>query len=187
MALIKAIEKMTPRHETYCLCRAAGLSGAESARRAGWSGTRARSRAYELEQMPLIKERIATLVQERFKALHMDVDEVLARVAMIARADARSLYDEQGRLKPMHELTDEEAAAIAGVETVEEFSGVGKSRVKVGDVRKVRLRDPMPALRLLAEHKKLVKAPTEGMDALAGAIADRLKAARERKRKEAAS
>lgn len=178
--------KLNERHEAYCLLRVAGRHQTDSYMEAGFSAKRetARKEASMLERDPLIASRLKALWAEKFRALHMDADEILARTAMIARSDARSLFDEKGNMRPLHELTPEEAAAIAGVETLEEFDGTGKDRVKVGDVRKVRLRDPMPALRLLAEHKKLVKAPEEGLNALAGAIAERLKAARERKRKE---
>lgn len=184
MALKTPPKELSVKHETYCQARAAGMNGAAAARAAGYTGSRAGRTAYELEQFPLIRERIREIASVRWKALQMEADEILARAAMIARADARALFDDSGKLRPLSELTDQEAAAIAGIETVEEFDGTGKARVKVGDVRKVRLRDPMAALRLLAEHKKLVKAPEEGLNALAGAIADRLKAARERKRQE---
>jgi Terminase small subunit len=181
------LAKLNERHEAYCLLRVAGRTQTDAYMEAGYtckSRDTGRKEASKLEQDPLIASRLKVLWAEKFKVLHMDADEILARTAMIARSDARSLFDERGNMRPLHELTPEEAAAIAGVETLEEFDGTGKDRVKVGDVRKVRLRDPMPALRLLAEHKKLVKAPEEGLNALAGAIADRLKAARERKRKE---
>jgi phage terminase small subunit len=175
------------RHEAYCLLRVAGRNQTDAYLEAGYgckSRDTARKEASKLERDPKIAARLAVLWAEKFKALHMDADEILARTAMIARSDVRSLFDDKGNMRPLHELTPEDAAAIAGVETLEEFEGTGKDRVKVGDVRKVRLRDPMPALRLLAEHKKLVKAPEEGLNALAGALAERLKAARERKRKE---
>lgn len=182
----KPLAKLSPRHEEFCLHRVAGMRLGPAYMAAGMGRTlkQATKEAWTLEQQPLIQARIAELRAEKFKALHMGVDEILARTAMIARADPRALFDERGNLRPLHELTDEEAAALAGLETVEEFDGTGKNRVKVGDVRKVRLRDPMPAIRLLAEHKKLVKAPEEGLNALAGAIAERLKAKRAAKRQE---
>lgn len=166
IAAQKIRQKLNHRHEAYILARVAGKMGAAAAREAGFGARRARQTAYELEQDPAIRARIAELRAEKLRALHMDVDEILARAAMIARSDPRALYDVDGKLRPLSELNDEESAAIAG------FDRDGRPR----------LRDPMPALRLLAEHKKLVKSPEEGLNALAGAIADRLKAARERRR-----
>lgn len=178
------LKELSPQHELFCLelVKRGLRHKLEAYNAAGFKGASVQS-ASRLSFDPLIKARIGQLMGERFKALQMDVDEILARTAMIARADARALFDEHGNLRPMSELDEEEAAAVAGIETLEEFDGTGKDRKKVGDVRKVRLRDPMPALRLLAEHKKLVKAPDDGVNALATALADRLKAARERARK----
>jgi phage terminase small subunit len=182
----KPLGIFTDRHELFCLeLIKRGLrdqAGAYIA--AGFGAQGAKQSASRLFNEPVIQARIKELMSERFKRLHMEVDEVLARAAMIARSSVHGLYDDKGNLLSPHELDMEAAAAVAGVEVYEEFSGTGKSRVKVGETRKVRLRDPMPALRLLAEHKKLVKSPDEGVNALASAIADRLKAKREQKRKE---
>lgn len=178
------LKALGPKHELFCLeYIKRGLrdqAGAYVA--AGFSKNGAPQSSWQMLQDPLIKARIAELMSDRFKRLHMDVDEILATTAMIARMDIRALFDEKGNLRPISELDQETAIGIAGIETVEEFEGTGKDRVKRGDVRKVRLRDPMPALRLLAEYKKLVKAPDEGTNALAGALAEALKAARQRRR-----
>lgn len=179
----KFLKKLTAGHEDFLLryiARPASATAAYIA--AGFSPGGAKQSAHRLLQDPLVAARYKQLVAEKHKALHMDVDEILARAAMHARIDAAVLYDDQGNLKPIHELEEQASIGIAGIEVVETFSGTGKDRVKTGEIKKVRLRDPMPALRLLAEHKKLVKNADEGVNALASAIADRLKAARERRR-----
>jgi phage terminase small subunit len=176
------LSKLNEKHELFALeFVARGLRGLEAAHKAaGFAGTR--QTAHQLRHDPLIKKRIAELMAEKFKALHMDVDEILARTASIARADVRGLFDEDGNMRKPGDLDEAEAAAIAGIEVVEVFDGAGESKVKTGEVKKVRLRDPMPALRLLAEYKKLVKQPDDGVNALASALAERMKAARERQR-----
>jgi phage terminase small subunit len=179
----KPLKRLTPAHEDFLLrfiARPASATAAYIA--AGFSPGGARQSASRLLQDPLVAKRYKQLIEEKHKALHMDVDEILARTAMYARVDAAVLYDEQGNLRPIHLLSETESVGIAGIEVVETFSGTGKDRVKTGEIKKVRLRDPMPALRLLAEHKKLVKSNDEGVNALASALADRLKAARERRR-----
>lgn len=181
------LQKLGPRHEEFLLHRMRGLTLHDAYRLAGFGKSTTKNYkgdAWHLENDPLVKERKRELLAAKFKALHMDVDEILARAAMIARSDVRELFDGNGALINPADLPQEAAAAVAGIETFEEFDGKGKDRVKVGDVRKVRLRDPMPAIRLLAEHKKLVSNPAEAMNSLVTALADRLKAARERKRKE---
>lgn len=182
----RLLQKLNDRHELFCLTFVAqGLTGqAKAYVEAGFSAQGAKQSASTLRRDPLIQARIAELMHERFKQLHMTADEILARAAMIARADMRSLYDDNGNLLSPGELDMEAAAGVASVKVYEEFSGVGKDRVKIGETKEVRLRDPMAAIRLLAEHKKLVKAPETGVNALANALAQRLGAARAQKRKE---
>ena len=179
------LQKLNLRHELFCdIYIAQGLKhGPKAYVEAGFSAGGAHQSAWQLLQDPLIKARIRDVMAERFKKLHMDADELLARAAMLARADIRSLFDEKGMLLSPDQLDMESAAGVASVKVYEEFSGTGKDRVKVGETKEVRLRDPMPAIRLLAEHKKLVKAPDNGVNALANALASRLRAARELKRK----
>lgn len=179
------LRELNANHETFCLEYLKDHNATRAYKAAGYSPKGANQSAAVMLRDPLIKARIAALASEKFKALHMEVDEILARAALIARADIRMLFDEKGNLKPMHELGTHGAATVAGVDVTEEFDGTGAKRRKVGETRKVRLRDPMPALRLLAEHKKLVKMPDAGVNALATMLAERMKAAREaRKAKE---
>ncbi len=183
---VQGLEKLNDRHRLFCMEYVAnGLTmQAKAYIAAGFSPNGARTSASCLLRDPLIKAYVAELMSVRFKQLHMDIDEILARAAMLARADVRGLFDESGKLLDPSELDPETAAGVAGIKVYEEFSGTGKDRVKVGETKEVRLRDPMPAIRLLAEHKKLVKAPDSGINALANALASRLRAAREAKRKE---
>lgn len=179
----RPLKSLNAAHEAFLLNLAARPSNACAAYiAAGFSPGGARQSAHRLLQDPLIKARLAQLIEEKHKALHMGVDEILARTAMIARASIAQVFDDTDALIDPSKLDETQAAAIAGIEVVETFSGTGKDRVKTGEIKKVRLRDPMPALRLLAEHKKLVKSNDEGVNALASALADRLKAARERRR-----
>lgn len=178
-----SLDKLGTRHETFCLAYVAnGQNGARAAIEAGYSEGSAKQTACRLVADPLVKARIAELLTEKFRAMHMTADEVLARTALQARADVRGLYNDDGTLKAAHELDDVAAAAVAGIEVLEEFSGTGKDRVKTGETKKVRLRDPMPALRLLAEHHKLVRTPDEAANAIFGSLAERFKKARERRR-----
>ena len=179
----KPLLKLNAMHEDFLLRYVARPNNATAAYiAAGFSPGGAKQSASRLLKDPLIAKRLKQLIEEKHRALHMDVDEILARAAMHARIDAAALYDEKGNLRPIHELEEQASVGIAGIEVVETFDGKGKDRVKTGEIKKVRLRDPMPALRLLAEHKKLVKSNDEGVNALASALADRLKAARERRR-----
>lgn len=180
------LKRLGPQHHTFILNFVARPHNATAAYiAAGFSAGGAKQSAHELLKDPLVKAEIKRLIEEKHKALHMDVDEILARTAMLARANPAALYDEKGALRPLHELDEEHTIMIAGIEVEEIRKGSGDKAEVVGAVKKVRLRDPMAALRLLAEHKKLVKNADDGVNALASALADRLKLARERRKAKA--
>jgi hypothetical protein len=117
--------------------------------------------------------------------MHMSAGETLARIAMTARADIRQLFDSTGQFKPVNELDDSTAQAIAGIETETRFD---MHVDKDGDpvtvptvVRKVRLRDSTAALKLLAEHHGLIGSDAQqAAGAMVDALADRMEAARRR-------
>lgn len=179
----KPLAKLSPQHHLFVLNYVARPSSATAAYiAAGFSPGGAKQSASRMLADPLIKAEVSRLMGEKFKALHMDVDEILARTASLARVNAADLFDELGNLKPIHDLEEHHALAIAGVDVQEITTGSGETAKVVGSLKKVRLRDPMPALRLLAEHKKLVRNPDEGMNALASALADRLNQARMRRK-----
>lgn len=171
-----------PRHEHFAAAYALTRNASEAARNAGYSLKTAGSQGHDLLKRPEIKARVDELIQESLQRLHMSRDEVLARVAMIGRADPRKLFTEDGRLRNPSELDDLGAAALAGFEVVEEFEGAGQERVQIGWTKKVKLRDPLPALRILAEHHKIIGNTAEGLNNLASALSERFNRARERKR-----
>ena len=179
---LKPLKSLSDRHREFALRFIATGKAKDSYIAAGFSPGGAKQSAHQLLNDPLMRVHVAQLREEKFKALHMDVDEILARTAMLARVNVATLYDDKGQLRPVHDLDEEHAVAIAGIEVQEIIEGAGDSARVIGTIKKVRLRDPLPALRLLAEHKKLVRNTDEGVNALASAIADRLKAKREQRR-----
>lgn len=48
----------------------------------------------------------------------LSTDEIMADMARALRFDPRKLYDEKGQLKPIHELDDDTALCLTGIETV---------------------------------------------------------------------
>lgn len=177
------MKQLGPQHHRFIANYVARPHNAAAAYiAAGFSPGGAKQSVHKLLRDPLIQAEVKRLIEEKHKALHMDVDEILARAAMLARIDAASLFDEKGALKPMHELDETASIAIAGVEVQEITSGTGKEAKVIGSLKKVRLRDPMAAIRLLAEHKKLVRNTDDGVNALASALAERLNQARMRRK-----
>jgi phage terminase small subunit len=67
-------------------------------------------------------------------------------------ADPRKLYDLKGRLKPIHSLDEDTAAAIASLDTDESVTGSGPQRRAIGRITKVRFVDKLAAIDRAMRH-----------------------------------
>lgn len=104
----------------------------------------------------LTNAKIQSYISEKQKALQkktgITVERVLNEYARIAFSDLRLYYNEDGSLKKMIDLTEDEAAAIAGVEAEELFDGFGEDRIQIGVTKKIKRWDKTKALDSLARH-----------------------------------
>lgn len=82
-------------------------------------------------------------------------EAILRELKRTSLADIRKLYDANGNLLPIHEWPDDAAAGVTQVEVFEEFEGQGQERIKVGEVRKVKLVDKLKALELKGKAQAL--------------------------------
>jgi phage terminase small subunit len=117
----------------------------------------ASTKAERLMKKDEIKLRIQQITEEHKERYGLTDPKVLKRLAAIALFDRRTLHKEDGSLKQIHELTEEEAAAITEIESVELFDGRGEDRHAIGLVRKVKFADPKGAIELAGKHLKLWK------------------------------
>ncbi len=143
----------------------------------------------EVMLRPEVKERVAELSEELLTAAKITGQRVMLELGRVSFADLRGIYREDGSLKPVHEMDADTAASIAGMEFeermekhIEEDLATGEPVIKWVPVRTVKVKryDKNPALLTLAKHFKLVGDEGDGVNALATALADRLKLARKR-------
>lgn len=124
---------MTPKQEKFVKAYLAnGLNATQAAIMAGYSEKTAASIGEENLRKPEIAKAIAAHTQKVMQALDYGVERVLQQVARMAFFDPRKLYDDDGNLKPIHELDEDTVAAIAGIEVYEEIDG---KRTKKGAKR----------------------------------------------------
>jgi phage terminase small subunit len=91
-------------------------------------------------------------VAKVLNSLEISVDRVLQERARLAFFDPRKLFTAAGAPIPINELDDDTAAALAGLEVVEEFAGKGESRESIGFTKKYRIADKNAALSALEKH-----------------------------------
>lgn len=157
---------MTPKQERFVQEYLIDLNATQAAIRAGYSEKTAKSIGQENLTKPDVQEAIAAAQQERAERTHITQDRVLQELARIAFFDLRKLYREDGALKAMHELDDDAAAVLAGVDVVEMAGGM---KVEVGGemqhvpmyTKKTKIPDKVAALGLAMRHLGMLKDKTE--------------------------
>jgi phage terminase small subunit len=148
----RKVGKLDERQERFCQEYLKDLNGTRAATRAGYSAKTARSKAAQLLTTVNVKARVDELQARREQRTEITQDSVLRELARIGFSDARKLFDENGKLKPVGEWDDQAAAAVSSVEVTEEFAGRGADREQVGFTKKVRLWDKVNALVNMGKH-----------------------------------
>ena len=138
--------------------------------------------------IPGVVARIQELLAPEIAQATITAPRVMRELARVAFQDVRDLYDRDGNMIPPHLLSDDAAATIAGID-VEVRYRRGRPSSDEDDpdnpreevvTKKIRRVDKMAALGILARHFKIVGEDNEGVNALASALADRLKTGRQR-------
>ncbi len=128
---------------------------------------------------PRVQKRAQELIRTKFERRNITGDRVMTELARLAFASAKDMFDpDTGRMLSIHEMDDDTAATVVGFDVEERVEGRGED-AKAYSVKKVRRGDKLGALTILAKHFKLVN-DNDGVNALAGALADRLNAAKKR-------
>jgi phage terminase small subunit len=135
---------LTPKQRQFVLEYAVDLNAKAAAMRAGYSQRMAKAIGWELLRKPHVAAAIAAEMAAREKRTRVSADRVLEQLARMAYYDPRKMFEADGSLKPIAAMDDDEAAALAGFETVDLADG--------SVVRKVRLADRGAALEKLARH-----------------------------------
>jgi phage terminase small subunit len=166
------------------------LKARESAEAAGFARAHAATQAANLLCYDEVQQRIRELQEPRLRAADITAQRVLMELARVSFADIRTAFDDRGRLLPTHMMSDDAAAAVTSIqlETRYERDGydvdpvTGDKTPRFIEVRTTRVKraDKVAALNILAKHFKLVGDEGDGVNALASALADRLKGARRR-------
>jgi phage terminase small subunit len=117
--------------------------------------------AKELFDNHKITARIEELQALALKRHQVTVDRVVAEYAKLAFLDVRKVFTDDGDVKPIHEIDDDTAAAIAGIDVEAVFEGSGKDRERVGTLKKIKLADKKAALDSLGKYLGMFVEKTE--------------------------
>ena len=149
-----AAKELNDRHRRFADEYLIDFNGAAAYARAGYSATG--NAAYASASRLLAREDVQAYLtvrrQEAKDAATVSQAAVLDRLAKLALGDIRELFDERGCMKPIQDLTPDQAALIQGVEVFEEMEGRGDDRAFVGYTRKIRFVPKLDGIKLLGQH-----------------------------------
>lgn len=136
---------------------------------------------------PDVRAHIIRLSEGQLRAADITAGRVMLQMARLAFADRGGLQDEKGNLRALADIPEDLRACVVGVkaERMTTRIGVGLDGEPVSETTQVidyKLEKPSTTLAMLAKHFKLIDSETDGVNALASALADRLASARQRRR-----
>jgi phage terminase small subunit len=141
---------LTPKQERFVAEYMIDLNATQAAIRAGYSAKTAQEQASRLLSNVMVSEAVAAAQQARSQTTGVTAARVLQEIARLAFFDARKLLTDEGEPIPIHQLDDDTAAGIAGLETATERGRGEDAGVTV--IRKYKIADKNSALEKLAKH-----------------------------------
>nr|VFJ63908.1 MAG: phage terminase small subunit [Candidatus Kentron sp. DK] len=108
------------------------FNATQAAIRAGYSKKTACSQGNRLLRNVEIAALIGKLREKQFEHLGATRERVIEELARVAFSDLRRLFDGNGKIKPIHSIEPEAAAALAGVDvTTSKDSDERTTRIKL--------------------------------------------------------
>lgn len=126
------------------------LNATQAAIRAGYSEKTAGSQGFDLLKKPEIAQAVAAGQAKHITTADLTASRVLEEMRRLSFLDLRSLFDDHGNIKPIHELTPEQGACLASVEVVKKNLAAGDGQTDT--VHKLKVWDKVRSLEMLAKH-----------------------------------
>lgn len=144
----KKTKPLPPRRAAFVREYLVDLNGTQAAIRAGYAPKSAAQTADDLLRIPQVAAEIANAMADRARRTEITQDRVIKEVARLAFLDIRKAFNEDGTFKPLHEMDDDTAAALAGLDAIE----LREDGAAIGTLKKLKLSDKTAALTLLMRH-----------------------------------
>jgi phage terminase small subunit len=154
-----AEKKLTPKQERFVAEYLIDLNATQAATRAGYSARTANEQGARLLANVSVRSAIEASKAKRIERIEITQDRVLLELARIAFFDMRTLYTEEGQLKKPHELDDNAAAVLAGIDTQSTLLGGDDEEGAPSTLvtKKVKVSDKVAALTLAMRHMGMLK------------------------------
>jgi phage terminase small subunit len=148
--------KHNDQQERFCEEYLIDFNGTAAVIRAGYSKRSAARQAVRLLAMPHVQESLRQKKAVIKSKLQISQQRTLLEIGRLAFSDIRKAFTDDGRLKPIHELDDDTAAAIAAFDCEELFEYMDGDKSPLGQIKKYKFWDKLRALEMLAKHYGLL-------------------------------
>ena len=151
-------KKLNAKQLQFCKEYLIDLNATQAAIRAGYSKKTARQKAHNLFTLVYIEKEIQRLIKKRSKRTEITIDRVLQELAIIGFLDIRNAFDDEGRLLPIHEMPEDIARALGGIDitttktTIDIIAEENVREVEQALLKKIKIIDKKGALELIGRH-----------------------------------
>ena len=150
---------LTPKQQRFVAEYLIDLNATQAAIRCGYSAKTAKQQGSRLLTHVDIQAAVAEKATRQLETVDLSATRILEEMRRLALADVRGLFDEHGNLRPLHLLTDEQAASVAGVEVIIKNAKAGDGQTDT--VHKIKVWDKPKALEMLGKHLGLFQERVE--------------------------
>ena len=130
------------------------LNATQAYIRAGYSEKGAAQSAEKLLRNPEIAAAVAEKTEAQLEKANLTAELVLEEMRRVAFSNVQDLFDATGNLRPIHELTREQAACIASLEVIIKNAEAGDGHLD--RVHKIKIWDKPRVLEMLGKHFALL-------------------------------
>lgn len=148
------VAELNPRQQRFVEEYLVDLNASAAAVRAGYSSVGLGAQCKRLLQNPIIAAAVSRGRHAMSVRTEVTQDRVLQELARLGFSDGRRLFDDKGKLRPVKEWSDEDAACISSIEVtrrIVEPARNGKPAV-IDEVHKIKLWDKNAALAKVGQH-----------------------------------
>lgn len=145
---------MTPKQRRFVAEYRQDLNATRAAKAVGYSDKTAYSQGQRLLKHVEVAAAVAEKTQQQLEKADLTAERVLEEMRRLSFSDIRSLFDDKGNLRPIHELTAEQAACIGGFEVIKKNAAAGDGVIDT--VHKVKVIDKTRTLEMLGKHFALL-------------------------------
>lgn len=145
---------LTPKQARFVAEYLIDLNATQAAIRAGYSRRTANEQGSRLLAKASVKAAVADGQAKQLGKADLTAVRVLEEMRRLAFSDLRQAFDEHGNLKPIQELSDETAAAVASVEVIIKNAAAGDKHTDT--IHKLKVWDKPRVLEMLGKHFSLL-------------------------------